>query len=286
MTISSPISRPGVEDVAVDEVAQEAHVLVILDRHEVDHLEVASVAEPVLGVVDEGVAAAHAGGEVAAGLAQDDDHAAGHVLAGVVAHPLDDGLGAAVPDGEPLAGPAPEEGFAAGRPVERHVAHDHVLGPRETGLRRRGDDQLAAGESLADVVVGVAPDAERDAPGQEGPEALAGAAGELEVDRVLAEPVLAVLPRDEVAEQGADRPVPIGDRQRSLDALLVLDARPCRPAGAPSRAARRARRAGARRSGSACRGAPWASRGWSGGRGASPSSGGSGRPRRAGRPGR
>ena len=82
-------------------------------------------------------------------VAQDDHHAAGHVLAGVVAHPLDDGLGAAVADGEPLAGPAAEIGLAAGRAVERHVAHDHVLPGGVTGLRGRGDDQLAAGEPLA-----------------------------------------------------------------------------------------------------------------------------------------
>ena len=50
----------------------------------------------------------------------------------------------------------------------------------------RGDDQLAAREPLADVVVGVAAHPERDPAGQERPEALPGAAVELQVDRVLA----------------------------------------------------------------------------------------------------
>ena len=80
-------------------------------------------------VEDEGHAAAHAGGEVPAGRADDDDDAAGHVLAAVVADPLDDGLRPAVADAEPLAGPAAEEGPAAGRAVEGDVAdQDVVLG--------------------------------------------------------------------------------------------------------------------------------------------------------------
>ena len=39
------------------------------------------------------------------GLAEDDHHAAGHVLAAVVADALDHGDGAAVAHGEPLARP-------------------------------------------------------------------------------------------------------------------------------------------------------------------------------------
>ena len=44
--------------------------------------------------------------EVAPGRADDDDAAAGHVLAAVVAGALDDGHRAAVADGEALAGDA------------------------------------------------------------------------------------------------------------------------------------------------------------------------------------
>ena len=53
-----------------------------------------------------GDAAAHARGEVAAGRADHDDAAAGHVLAAVVADALDDGGGARVAHREPLAGDA------------------------------------------------------------------------------------------------------------------------------------------------------------------------------------
>ena len=99
-----------------------------------------------------------------------------------------------------------------------------MLSPgREGRFRRRGDDQLAPREPLADVVVGVAAHPERDPAGQERPEALPGAAVKLHVDRVLAEPRLAVLGRDEIGEQRADRAVAVADRQRALDPLLVLD---------------------------------------------------------------
>ena len=99
--------------------------------------EVAVVVEHV------GDAAAHAGGEVAAGPAEHDDAPAGHVLAAVVADALDDGVGAAVAHGEALAGDAAEEGLAAGRAVERDVADDDVVLGHErrrpsAGRRRRG----------------------------------------------------------------------------------------------------------------------------------------------------
>ena len=53
------------------------------------------------------------------------------------------------------------------------------------GVERRAHDEAAAGQALADVVVGVAVEAQRDAAGHEGAEALAGRAGEGDVDRVV-----------------------------------------------------------------------------------------------------
>ena len=48
------------------------------------------------------------------------------------------------------------------------------------------DDDAAAREALAEVVVGVALELERDAAREERAEALAGRAGELDADRVVA----------------------------------------------------------------------------------------------------
>ena len=100
-----------------------------------------------------GDAAAHAGGEVAAGPAEHDDASAGHVLAAVIADAFDDGERAAVADGEAFAGDAAEVRLAAGRAVERDVADEDVVLGDEARLLRRIDDDLAARQPLADVVV-------------------------------------------------------------------------------------------------------------------------------------
>ena len=86
-------------------------------------------------VQDEGLAAAHAGREVAPRGPEDDDAAAGHVLAAVVADAFDDGLGAAVAHGEALAGDAADERLAVRRAVEHDVADEDVLLRREAGDR-------------------------------------------------------------------------------------------------------------------------------------------------------
>ena len=56
---------------------------------------------------------------------------------------------------------------------------------RKVLSRRRIDDDLAAGETLAAIVVHVAFDPHRDARHAEGHHALAGRAAEIELDRVL-----------------------------------------------------------------------------------------------------
>ena len=177
-------------------------------------------------VPDVGDAAAHAGGEVAARGAEHDDAAAGHVLAAVVADAFDDRVGAAVAHGEPLGGAAAEQGRAAGGAVQAHVADDDVFLRDERGGPRRVDDEPAAAEALADVVVGVAFELQRDALGEEGAEALAGRAGELEVDRVVGQQVDAVPLGDLVAEDGADGAVGVDDRR-----ARSRTRRPCSSAG-------------------------------------------------------
>ena len=75
-------------------------------RRELDELRV----DPLLLEVEHpGDATAHAGGEVAAGLAEHDGAATGHVLAAVVADALGDQVRTRVAYGEPLAHPAADE---------------------------------------------------------------------------------------------------------------------------------------------------------------------------------
>ena len=93
----------------------------------------------------------------------------GHVLAAVVADALDDRGRAGVPHREPLADDAAEEHLARGRAVEDHVAGDDVVLGDERRIRRRRDDDAAAREALAEVVVGVALEPQRDARGTNAP---------------------------------------------------------------------------------------------------------------------
>src|ERR1039458_8269148 len=81
-------------------------------------LVAAARGEVALIVVDVGDAAAHAGGEIAAGGTEDDDEAVGHVFAAVVADAFNDGGSAGVADSEALAADAVEEDFAAGGAIK------------------------------------------------------------------------------------------------------------------------------------------------------------------------
>ena len=128
-------------------------------------------------------AAGHAGREVAAGRAEDDDAAAGHVLAAVVAHALDD-RGARRSCGRRTARRPGRAGRS--RPTWRRSAMTLPAMICSCRLERRrpvgADHDPAAGEALADVVVGVALEPQRDARGHERAERLAGRAGEGDVD--------------------------------------------------------------------------------------------------------
>ena len=76
-----------------------------------------------------GDAARHAGREVAAGLPEHDDDAAGHVFAAVIARAFDDRDGAGVAHGETLARDAAEIALAGDGAVQHRVADDdRVLG--------------------------------------------------------------------------------------------------------------------------------------------------------------
>src|SRR5690606_10480661 len=167
--------------------------------------------------------AGHAGGEVAAGGAEHDDAAAGHVFEAVVAHAFDDGGDAGVAHREAFAGAAADVEFAAGRAVEGDVADDDVFGGRKAGGRGGAHNDLAAGEALADVVVGVAFEAEGHALGHECAEGLAGGTGEADVDGVLGQAGGAVFAGDLAAGDGADDAVDVFDGELGDDLLAAIN---------------------------------------------------------------
>src|SRR6185295_11831117 len=151
---------------------------------------------------------------------------AGHVFAAMIAHCLDDGVHAAVANAEAFPGHAAYVRLAARRAVQRDVADDDVLVRDERRAGRRSDDQLAARQALADVVVGVAFEEESHAARHERAEALTRGALEADADRILGQARCAVLARDLAAGDRADDPMHVADRQFGADALAALESRP------------------------------------------------------------
>src|SRR5262245_3350320 len=82
--------RAGALGVLGDEGPHRRDVLA-LEGVETDELHVAALREVPVLIEDVRDPAAHPGGEVAAGGAENDDAAAGHVLAAMIADPFDDG---------------------------------------------------------------------------------------------------------------------------------------------------------------------------------------------------
>ena len=141
----------------------------------------------------------------------------------MVAHTLDHGDGPGVAHAEALADHTAEEQLAAGGAVADHVAGDHVL----LGDQRRdavgAHDHASAREPLADVVVGVTLEPQRDAARQEGAERLPGRTGEGQVDRAIRQPLPAVPPGQQRAQHRAHGAVDVADRQRGTDRLAVVE---------------------------------------------------------------
>src|SRR6516162_5556300 len=174
-----------VEDALVDHLLAQY-------RFELDHRQVAELCE-VAGLVQHiGDAAGHAGREVAPGLPEHHDDAAGHVFAAMIARALDDGDRAGVAHGETLAGDAAEIAFARDRAVQHGVADDDALFRHDAAVARRLDDDLAAREALADIVVGFAFEIEGDALRKPRAEGLARGALEADMDGVVRKPRMAI----------------------------------------------------------------------------------------------
>src|SRR5690606_9453656 len=116
--------------------------------------------------------ARHAGTEVPPRGAEHDHVAARHVLAAVVADGVHDRVHSAVAHAEALARHAADVRLSARRAVEGYVADDDVLLGHERSGRGRLYDDLAAGQALAAVIVGVTLEHEGHALRHEAAEAL------------------------------------------------------------------------------------------------------------------
>ena len=214
----------GLEVAALMVVALHG-ALLARDRLELDHGEIATALEVAVLVEDVGDAARHAGGEIAPGGADDDDDAAGHIFAAMVAGAFDHGGGAGIAHGEALAGNAAEIALAGNGAVKHGIADDDRLLRHDAGIVGRPDDDAAAGQALADIVVALAFEVQGHAMGEPGAEALAGGALEFHPDGVLGQAGMAMRLGDGARQHGAGGAVGVADRKLDLDRLLLLDGR-------------------------------------------------------------
>src|SRR5438477_212654 len=120
------------------QLAPELRLLLRLgdERLERDHGGVAMLRKRAVLVEHVGDATGHAGSKVSSGDPQDEDRAAGHVLAAMVADTFHDGGRAGVAHREALARHAAEIGLALDGAVQDDVAGDDVLGRLAAKLGR------------------------------------------------------------------------------------------------------------------------------------------------------
>src|SRR5258708_4064079 len=97
----------GEQEVLAQHGPDRLDVLGRIQGVQLHHFRITAGLEAALGIPNIGDSAGHARRKIASRGPQDEDPAAGHVFASVVAHALDDRVGPRVPDAETLAGPAP-----------------------------------------------------------------------------------------------------------------------------------------------------------------------------------
>ena len=152
---------------------------------------------------DVGDAAAHAARDVRADGAEDDGDAARHVLERVIARTFGDDLGAAVANAEALACAASHEPLTSARTVEACVSGNRF---RIAADVEPAHDDATALHALADVVVRVAREIEREPVCEKRTEALPRRTMVAHVQhaRLFADRALA---REFVGEARADRTI-------------------------------------------------------------------------------
>src|SRR6185503_715174 len=123
---------------------------------------------------------------------------------------------------EPLAGDAAEVALAGNGAVKHGVADDDALLRHDPRVGIRPHDQLAAGEALADVVVALADEIERDTVGEPRAEALPGRALEGQPDGIVRQSGMAVAPGHLAGERRTGRAVAVADRQLVAHRLLLV----------------------------------------------------------------
>ena len=159
-----------------DHLPKTATVALLTKLLHVDELLVEAQIEVVVFIEDVRDAPAHAGSDVLAGRSQDDDTAPGHIFQGMIATAFHDCDRTGVAHRKALPGNAVDIGAAAGGAIERDIADDDVLFRRICRSCRRCHAQLAAGETFAKIIIGIALQMDGNTCRQKGTERLTAAA--------------------------------------------------------------------------------------------------------------
>jgi hypothetical protein len=144
----------------------------------------------------------------------------------VVADGFHDGVHATVADAEALAGHPANIGFSGSGAIKRHIPDDHILLRGESGALGWIDDDLAARQPFAHVVVAVAFEDKRHAPRDEGAEALAGGTAEVQPDRVLRQTVPTISARHLATDDRTGHAIDVADGQGRRYGRSVFQRRP------------------------------------------------------------
>ena len=167
-------------------------------------------------------AAAHARSEVLPYGPQHDHETARHILASVFADALHYAGSAGIPDAESLAGHSCDVGLTGCCPVQGHIADDDVFPRIISGILRRTEHQLPAGQSLTEIVVGVSREIKRQPSGYECAEALPSGPGTLYANGVVGK-ALRMAPGNLFSQQRTKRPVRVADLDKDLRLFSRLD---------------------------------------------------------------
>src|SRR6266550_1084520 len=210
---------------AEDHVLDRLNLLRIFEARKLDHRLVTAPAKISLFIEHVGNTAGHPRGKVAPGLAQHYHATAGHVFTTVIAQGFDHGADSAVTHTKPLTRYATDVGFAACRPVERHVADDHVVFRSECGVAGRVDNDLAARQAFAEVVVCVALEFQRYSTRHKRAETLPGRSIERELNRIGGQTLRTVAPRHRTTKHCADSTIDVADGQCRRNGCAIVEGR-------------------------------------------------------------
>src|SRR5437868_11437863 len=136
---------------------------------------------------------------------------------------------AAVANTETLSRHATDVSFAAGGAIKGNIANNDVFFRNERGKLRRKDNDFAARQAFADVIVRIAFEVKSHSLGHEGTETLAGAAGEVNLDSVFRQSLGTPAPGDFRTDNSPDDAIHISDWQNGNDFFLSLDCGSAKP---------------------------------------------------------